>query len=196
MLRTAQLHPQQAFDPNRFQTDPPVCYRASWQLSGPDSHRQATTSTNSKITSNYVTRHLPVPLGARRARASALQTQAVFPGNSLAGRGTHCRAEGPAAARWSLVAACHRQSWRWKDGDAVRAGLRRAVWRVGDRQNLARRRRARLRSVPDARATLACPACRRRRAAPARRQLPGRRLARYAPGRRRRRAAPRHSAEA
>ena len=34
------------FDPTRFQTEPPACYRASWQLPGPDSHRQATTSTN------------------------------------------------------------------------------------------------------------------------------------------------------
>jgi len=32
------------FDPTRFQTEPPACYRASWQLPGPDSHRQATTS--------------------------------------------------------------------------------------------------------------------------------------------------------
>ena len=31
-------------DPARFQTEPPACYRASWQLPGPDSHRQATTS--------------------------------------------------------------------------------------------------------------------------------------------------------
>ncbi len=38
------------FDPTRFQTEPPVCYRASWQLPGPDSHRQATTSTNHKTT--------------------------------------------------------------------------------------------------------------------------------------------------
>jgi hypothetical protein len=27
------------FDPTRFQTEPPACYRASWQLPGPDSHR-------------------------------------------------------------------------------------------------------------------------------------------------------------
>ena len=33
------------FDPDRFQTEPPACYRASWQLPGPDSHRQATTSS-------------------------------------------------------------------------------------------------------------------------------------------------------
>jgi hypothetical protein len=31
-------------DPTRFQTDPPACYRASWQLPGPDSHRHAMTS--------------------------------------------------------------------------------------------------------------------------------------------------------
>ena len=32
------------FDPARFQTKPPACYRAPWRLPGPDSHRQATTS--------------------------------------------------------------------------------------------------------------------------------------------------------
>jgi hypothetical protein len=32
------------FDPARFQTEPPACYRASWQLPGRDSHPQATTS--------------------------------------------------------------------------------------------------------------------------------------------------------
>ena len=35
------------FDPTRFQTEPPVCYRASWQLPEPDSHRLATTSFRS-----------------------------------------------------------------------------------------------------------------------------------------------------
>src|SRR6185312_5993380 len=49
MLRTAQLLPPPwlltlGFDPARFQTEPPACYRASWQLPGPDSHRLATTS--------------------------------------------------------------------------------------------------------------------------------------------------------
>ena len=49
MLQTAQLLPPPwlstlGFDPARFQTEPPACYRASWQLPGPDSHRQATTS--------------------------------------------------------------------------------------------------------------------------------------------------------
>jgi len=49
MLRTARLLPHQGLltlgsDPARFQTKPPACYRASWQLPGPDFHRQATTS--------------------------------------------------------------------------------------------------------------------------------------------------------
>jgi hypothetical protein len=49
MLRTARSLPLEGlltlgFDPTRFQTEPPACYRASWQLPGPDSHRQATTS--------------------------------------------------------------------------------------------------------------------------------------------------------
>ena len=49
MLRTAQLLPLQelstlGFDPARYQTEPPACYRASWQLPGRDSHPQATTS--------------------------------------------------------------------------------------------------------------------------------------------------------
>ena len=39
------------FDPTRFQTGPPVCYRASWQLPGPDSHRQATTSLRTRASS-------------------------------------------------------------------------------------------------------------------------------------------------
>jgi hypothetical protein len=61
MLRTVQSLPftglsTLGFDPARFQTEPPVCYRASWQLPGPDSHRQATTSTNSEIS---YTRHPP-----------------------------------------------------------------------------------------------------------------------------------------
>jgi hypothetical protein len=60
MLRTVQSPPLAGlstlgFDPTRFQTEPPVCYRASWQLPGPDFHRQATTSTNSTITSSEVT---------------------------------------------------------------------------------------------------------------------------------------------
>ena len=72
MLRTAQLLPPKGpltlgFDPTRFQIEPPVCYRASWQLPGPDSHRLAMTSFSLSvhrvgITSNY--------LGARKIGAS------------------------------------------------------------------------------------------------------------------------------
>ena len=35
-------------DPARFQAEPPACYRASWQLPGPDFHRQATTSLRTR----------------------------------------------------------------------------------------------------------------------------------------------------
>ena len=43
MLRTAQSLPLQGpltlgFDSTRFPAQPPACYRASWQLPGPDSH--------------------------------------------------------------------------------------------------------------------------------------------------------------
>jgi hypothetical protein len=49
MLRTAQSLPLAGlltlgFDPARFQTEPPACYRAPWQLPGRDSHPQAATS--------------------------------------------------------------------------------------------------------------------------------------------------------
>src|SRR5665648_651422 len=36
------------FDPSRFQTEPPACYRASWQPPGPDLHRRATTGCQTK----------------------------------------------------------------------------------------------------------------------------------------------------
>ena len=49
MLRTAWLLPPKGlltlgFDPTRFQTEPPACYRASSKLPGRDSHPLATTS--------------------------------------------------------------------------------------------------------------------------------------------------------
>ena len=72
MLRTAQSLPLEGlstlgFDPTRFPAEPPACYRASWQLPGPDSHRQATTSFSLSdqpvgITSNW--------LDARKTEAS------------------------------------------------------------------------------------------------------------------------------
>ena len=47
MLRTAQLLPLSGlstlgFDRDRFQSQPPVCYRAPWRLPGPDFHRLVT----------------------------------------------------------------------------------------------------------------------------------------------------------
>jgi len=55
MLRTASSLPLAGLltlgsDPARFQTKPPASYRASWQLPGPDSHRQATTSLRTRRT--------------------------------------------------------------------------------------------------------------------------------------------------
>jgi MFS family permease len=54
------------FDPTSFQTEPPACYRASWQLPGPDSHRQATTSLRLQ---KRATHSPPGPLGARMIEA-------------------------------------------------------------------------------------------------------------------------------
>ena len=59
-------------DPARFQTKPPACYRASWQLPGPDSHRQATTSLRTRrSTMAYVTVSPPALLGARKIGANS-----------------------------------------------------------------------------------------------------------------------------
>ena len=68
MLRTASSLPLAGlltlgFDPTRFQMKPPACYRATWQLPEPDSHRQATTSLR---TANHLQRQPPAPLDARR----------------------------------------------------------------------------------------------------------------------------------
>jgi DNA-binding beta-propeller fold protein YncE len=64
MLRTASSLPLTGLltlgsDPARFQTEPPACYRASWQLPGPDSHRQATTSLRTARSAAKSQRHLP-----------------------------------------------------------------------------------------------------------------------------------------
>ena len=53
MLRTASSLPLTGLltlgsDPARFPAKPPACYRASWQLPGPDFHRQATTSLRTR----------------------------------------------------------------------------------------------------------------------------------------------------
>ena len=77
MLRTASSLPLTGLltlgsDPARFQTKPPACYRASWQLPGPDFHRQATTSLRTaRSTMAYVTVSPPALLGARKDRVRA-----------------------------------------------------------------------------------------------------------------------------
>jgi hypothetical protein len=80
MLRTASSLPLAGlltlgFDLTRFQMKPPACYRATWQLPGPDSHRQATTSLR---TTNHLHRQPPVPLDARNLEASSASV--ILPG--------------------------------------------------------------------------------------------------------------------
>src|SRR6266571_1294060 len=59
------------FNAGRFPPTLPACYRASWQLPGPDSHRQATTSLRTRRTPwHYVTVSPPALLGARKIRAN------------------------------------------------------------------------------------------------------------------------------
>jgi hypothetical protein len=71
MLRTASSLPLAGLltlgsGPARFPAEPPACYRASWQLPGPDFHRQATTSLRTRrSTMAYVTVSPPALLGAR-----------------------------------------------------------------------------------------------------------------------------------
>jgi hypothetical protein len=52
----------------RFQTEPPACYRASWQLPGPDLHRQAPMTLRTARFRCYVTASPPALLGAREPR--------------------------------------------------------------------------------------------------------------------------------
>jgi len=49
------------FNPTRFQTEPPACYRASWQRPGPDSHWQATS--NDASYSPWMSPRTPKTLG-------------------------------------------------------------------------------------------------------------------------------------
>ena len=72
MLRTAQLLlPEElstlGFDAGRFPPTPPACYRASWQLPGPDLHRRATASLSLSVQLDRITSNC---LDARRGWAS------------------------------------------------------------------------------------------------------------------------------
>jgi hypothetical protein len=54
-------------DPARSQAGPPACYRASWQLPGPDFHRQAATSLRTRRNTMALRQvSPPVLLGARK----------------------------------------------------------------------------------------------------------------------------------
>ena len=81
MLRTAPSLPftgplTLGSDPARFLTRPPACYRASWQLPGPDFHRQATTSLRTqRNTMDYLTVSPPVLLGARKELSGVVTTR-------------------------------------------------------------------------------------------------------------------------
>jgi len=77
MLRAGQLLPPKGhstlgFDTGRFPPTPPACYRASWQLPGPDFHRQVDTSLSAWITSTapppFVSGQCPRLLGTRMFR--------------------------------------------------------------------------------------------------------------------------------
>src|ERR1039457_417908 len=70
MLRTASSLPPTGLltlgsGPARFQARPPACYRASWQLPGPDFHPAGDDElTNEKHGCNYLTAPPPALLGA------------------------------------------------------------------------------------------------------------------------------------
>jgi hypothetical protein len=75
MLRTASSLPLTGLltlgsGPARFQATPPACYRASWQLPGPDFHRQATTSLRTRR-STMALRHGVTSRSAGRTKIKA-----------------------------------------------------------------------------------------------------------------------------
>jgi hypothetical protein len=60
--------PQLGSDPARFPAELPACYRASWQLPGPDFHRQATTSLRTASSAATSPRRLPLCWAHKRSR--------------------------------------------------------------------------------------------------------------------------------
>src|SRR5712691_7371279 len=80
MLRTAQSLPPTGlstlgFCPARFQTEPPACYRASWQLPGRDSHPLAATSLcPDQVTPSTTSESLGTRRSSRRRRRWAQRT--------------------------------------------------------------------------------------------------------------------------
>jgi hypothetical protein len=83
MLRTAQSLPLEGlltlgFDPARFQAEPPACYRASWQLPGPDLHRLATTSFRSSQVTSSSTSPLPITVRTPGSRGISVTGPVAF----------------------------------------------------------------------------------------------------------------------
>ena len=83
MLRTASSLPLTGLltlgsDAGRFPPTPPACYRASWQLPGPDFHRQATTSLRTARFRCYITASPPALLGARKPEVNPTKILAMY----------------------------------------------------------------------------------------------------------------------
>src|SRR3954451_17488477 len=115
MLRTAKLLPPTGlstlgFDPARFQTEPPACYRASWQLLGRDSHPLATTSLcwiSYSITSKSERTH------ARGSRAGPRSDSTEASGSRTVHIGTALLAKRPPAAGVSSVQGAGANARAW-----------------------------------------------------------------------------------
>src|SRR6266508_4015999 len=88
MLRTTQSLPPTGlstlgFDPTRYQTEPPACYRASWQLPGRDSHPLATTSLSSdQVTPSTTSETLGTRRSSRTRRRLRSTPAALVPPSS------------------------------------------------------------------------------------------------------------------
>src|SRR6266508_652887 len=75
------------FDPARFPTEPPACYRASWQLPGRDSHPLATTS----LCWIRSTHQPPPTLGARSGGHRPGSTCSSWQRSKIRSRSRHSR---------------------------------------------------------------------------------------------------------
>jgi len=152
MLRTASSLPHTGlstlgFGPARFQTKPPACYRASWQLPGPDFHRQATTSLRTARSAAKSQRHLPLCWAHERSGLEG--TWSVYPQGSYANK-TNIAADSDVDLVVALTSSFYpnkedltefewleydkyyeRADRTWRDfRDAVEAVLRKDFWVV------------------------------------------------------------------
>ena len=84
--RREMRNERQGFDPARFPTKPPACYRAPWRLPGPDFHRLATTSLRNKPSTKHLINHL-IPTGRTGRHRMNERTERPTPSHGLAGEG-------------------------------------------------------------------------------------------------------------